>query len=731
MRLSFESIKFRNFLSYGNKWQEVSFKEGITLITGRDLDTGRSNGSGKSSLLESIPVGLFGKGSRPVIKADFVNWKNKKNCEIINTFLINDTEYSILRAIKPDKLEIYKNGKLIDDIAHDKRILQKEIEEDILGIDYKTFMNIVYSNLNNLDTILLMKKPEKRKFLEKIFNLSYFSIMIDKINKRISKIEEKIHEHDSIISGNNRSISDIRTQSRDIKEKIENTDDSSLKLKDLEERYDKITEDIDIEELKEKIREIDNEILKISSEHSFLQLKMDKVILRQRYINNTILRKIKDKIKNEDDLKEKMLELEEVKDQISKIITLEDSEITHWESELKEEKEKRDQLTERKNRINEDIVRHESKLSPEIEQELLEGKTKCPTCKSVIDSEEIIKKEKERVEKIQKELENLKRNRSYVVEEIKSHESSIKDIERMLKENSDKVLEKSRLETKLGKIDGIKEKIDDIEESKKKKVRFERALSKLKQFSDRLKEHEANILENESNLRKKSEPMKKVIERVDRLETEINDLYYKIEQENKYKDEMKSILKGNDNRIQELNKEIKESEKKIENLEILKDHLTALKSICGDENIKQYAISTRIPYVMKRMNHYLNTSGFGFYVVLDKWMEHEIKGPGITGKSLKSFSGGESKSVDLSLRFALMDSLKVSSGIWPDMIIADELLDSSIDAVGLNNIMEILNTKQREDKMKIPLVSHRDEIEDIDIENKIEIVKEKGFSRIV
>ena len=88
MQIEIESVSIQNFLSFGNQPQVIPFRRGVNLILGRDRDTGRSNGSGKSSVMDSIPYCLFGETHKNIVKEQIINWKNKKNCEVILDFSI-------------------------------------------------------------------------------------------------------------------------------------------------------------------------------------------------------------------------------------------------------------------------------------------------------------------------------------------------------------------------------------------------------------------------------------------------------------------------------------------------------------------------------------------------------------------------------------------------------------------------------------------------------------------
>jgi energy-coupling factor transporter ATP-binding protein EcfA2 len=93
-------------------------------------------------------------------------------------------------------------------------------------------------------------------------------------------------------------------------------------------------------------------------------------------------------------------------------------------------------------------------------------------------------------------------------------------------------------------------------------------------------------------------------------------------------------------------------------------------------------------------------------------------------------SGGESRSVDLALQFAFLDVARIQAQVFPDILILDELLDSSVDATGLISILNIIKARQKEDDSKIFLVTHRTEISNIEVDNVYMVEKREGFSHI-
>ena len=87
----FTSLRFKNFLSTGNNWTDIDLnKSKSTLIVGQ-------NGAGKSTMLDAIAFGLFGKPHRNINKPQLVNTVNNKNSVVEVTFIIGKAKYKIIR----------------------------------------------------------------------------------------------------------------------------------------------------------------------------------------------------------------------------------------------------------------------------------------------------------------------------------------------------------------------------------------------------------------------------------------------------------------------------------------------------------------------------------------------------------------------------------------------------------------------------------------------------------
>ena len=111
----FKRIKLTNFLSVGNEPIELYLNtHNLTLVTGE-------NGASKSAIcVDSIFYALYGKSFRKVVLSNLINSTNKKNLLVEVDFTIGENDYSIIRGQKPNKFEIYINGKLYPPMANVK-----------------------------------------------------------------------------------------------------------------------------------------------------------------------------------------------------------------------------------------------------------------------------------------------------------------------------------------------------------------------------------------------------------------------------------------------------------------------------------------------------------------------------------------------------------------------------------------------------------------------------------
>lgn len=179
MFIRFEKLRWRNFLSTGNTFTEIDLiAQPMTLIVGE-------NGAGKSTMLDALCFALFGKPYRKINKNQIVNSINRKDCVVECEFSIANVAYKIIRGIKPNVFEIYKDGALISQEAN-VRDYQEVLEESILQMNMKTFNQVVILGSALFVPFMQLTTPDRRAVIEDLLDLEVFSGMRDLLKERIS-----------------------------------------------------------------------------------------------------------------------------------------------------------------------------------------------------------------------------------------------------------------------------------------------------------------------------------------------------------------------------------------------------------------------------------------------------------------------------------------------------------------------------------------------------------------
>lgn len=187
MSIIFQVIRYKNFLSTGNNFIEVSLDE-----TKRTLIVG-GNGSGKTTIMDALCFALFGKMYRNINKTQIINSINEKECVVECEFKIGKKTYKIVRGIKPAIFEIYCNGKLVDQTAKTKDY-QAYLEKNILNLNYKTFTQICILGSTNYKPFMMLTAQERREVIEDILDIQIFSTMNAIVKTKVSSLRNDIYE---------------------------------------------------------------------------------------------------------------------------------------------------------------------------------------------------------------------------------------------------------------------------------------------------------------------------------------------------------------------------------------------------------------------------------------------------------------------------------------------------------------------------------------------------------
>ena len=273
--IEFKSIRYKNFLSSGNYFTSISLnKNKDTLIVG-------GNGAGKSTVLDALTFSLFGKPFRKVNKGQLVNSVNEKDTKVEIEFNINKTEYRVLRGIKPNIFEIYKDGKKLNEdcSANDQ---QKSLETQILKLNYKSFTQIVILGSASFVPFMQLSSPHRREVIEDLLDIRVFSSMSDILKEKIKASKDNLR----VLELKKESVGDKIVMQKQFIRSIEESGENDIRKKqqniatceEESSNYQKRIEDL-ITQVSSKEKEVEqyisssNTIKKLSSFKTKIQTK--------------------------------------------------------------------------------------------------------------------------------------------------------------------------------------------------------------------------------------------------------------------------------------------------------------------------------------------------------------------------------------------------------------------------------------------------------------------------
>lgn len=147
-----------------------------------------------------------------------------------------------------------------------------------------------------------------------------------------------------------------------------------------------------------------------------------------------------------------------------------------------------------------------------------------------------------------------------------------------------------------------------------------------------------------------------------------------------------------------------------------------------DTGIKTKIVKQYLPVINKLCNQYLQVLDFFVHFNLDEAFQETIRSRFRDNFTYDSFSEGEKQRIDLALLFTWRQIAKMKNSVATNLLILDETFDSSLDHEGVDNLMKIIYTLGEDTNVFV--ISHKGEVLDGKFANKLEVVKEKNFSKV-
>ena len=181
----FKKVRWKNFLSTGNYFTEVELdRNPTTLIIGE-------NGSGKSTILDALCFVLFNRPFRQVSKTQLINSINLGGTEVELEFIIQKKKFKIVRAMKPNRFEIYCEDRMMNQDAS-ALDTQKILEQQILKLNYRSFTQVVILGSSTFVPFMQLRSKDRREVVEDILDIKIFSLMNFLLKHKVKEISEEL-----------------------------------------------------------------------------------------------------------------------------------------------------------------------------------------------------------------------------------------------------------------------------------------------------------------------------------------------------------------------------------------------------------------------------------------------------------------------------------------------------------------------------------------------------------
>jgi exonuclease SbcC len=460
-------IKLKNFRSHESS--ELNFCDGTNVLVG-------ILGSGKSTVMNALSFGLFGTfpdlQARKIKLDDLImNKPNvKEQAEVEIDFEVEGKTYSVMRTVERGKgttySEIREGDKLLD-APNSQRVT--ELIGKILKVNYDLFSKAIYSEQNALDYFLTLPRGDRMRKIDNLLSIDKFENARSSVVTLMNKLTDRKLGKQSV---------------------IEQTDINKLKelVKNLNEELEKITKDklqlsAEVETIAKQKNETEQELKRLEQLNRDLNYykEQEKSVESAIEENNKFIAEIENllKGKTKDDidktLKEFSDKIKELENKIlqkrndqekltelmseskTKIEFLEKEKISRLESDISKKLSLKEVITDIKKNYGqkplekmekekedlEDLVKKITSFSTQLSEtkDILEQvyqlKDQCPICNSELTPEKrkkLIKLQKDKIEKIEKEIKTLEKERDLKKENFKSMEDIVDQFKQIIKE---------------------------------------------------------------------------------------------------------------------------------------------------------------------------------------------------------------------------------------------------------------------------------------------------------
>lgn len=361
---------------------------------------------------------------------------------------------------------------------------------------------------------------------------------------------------------------------------------------------------------------------------------------------------------------------------------------------------------------------------------------------------ELMSMQKSDQESKRKRIEELK-------DKIEEHSSKAADLQAVVRELSETISDQQQIKNKREKLNQYEYKLRHKIESIEKEISFlhnndecptcQQSIDE--QFkSDKIEVQNGKMVELKDGINQLSDHYTEVQKRIDEI-TQVQDKISELNSlimnentsitmcQNNIQDLTKKLNEGTEKKsdtsveeLESMKKNLSEHQKKHEEYILLKERYEIASTLLKDGGIKARIIKQYVPIINKLVNKYLASMDFFVQFELDENFNEKIKSRFRDEFTYDSFSEGEKMRIDLALLFTWRAVAKLRNSISTNLLILDEVFDSSLDTTGTDEFLKIIT--QLTQDTNVFVISHKgDQLYD-KFQSNIRFTKVKNFSKI-
>ena len=229
--------------------------------------------------------------------------------------------------------------------------------------------------------------------------------------------------------------------------------------------------------------------------------------------------------------------------------------------------------------------------------------------------------------------------------------------------------------------------------------------------------------------------MDAVSKKIQDLNVEVAKINTSLESIKKYSDELSNelLLSDEDNtedletKLEKLKVDLELAKKDLEKVEEEKKYVDVIREILSDRGARANIIKKYLPIMNQLINKYLQDMDFFISFILDEEFNETVKSRNRDKFIYNSFSEGEKMRIDLALLFTWRSIAKLKNSTNTNLLILDEIFDSSLDGQGTEDFFKIVRTMPKEN---IFIISHKGDILFDKFTNIVKFQKEHNFTQL-